>query len=480
MYLDDWLIRADSPQKLMSDAQFAIDHVSKLGCMINTKKSELVPTQAFQFLGMLINLRSGLVRPTLESRAKIRSWCVLLRQYRRTTARMYLSFLGVLAHAADFVPLGRLYTRPLQFYLQCFWKRQLGLEVVIVLNDSFFQHLSWWEDEGRLATGVPLTPPKSQLTMFTDASNSGWGAFLAGKTCAGQWSTREATLHINCLEMLAVHYALQHFRDIVSQKVVLVMTDNTTVVSHIRKQGGTRSLSLCTQTLRLFELSTSLGVTLQVCFIAGKRNVLADQLSRKGQIQQSEWMLAPNVFRLILKRYPALELDLFATRWTHQLPKFVSPFPDDLAWATDALSISWDGITAYAFPPTTLIAQVLDKVQSSEVVLCLVAPKWPTQAWYATLLKLLVDFPLKIPICRKLLQQPNSTIFHSTPTVLNLHVWLVSRMASWRQDFLRRLQHERLDLRDNPLLPCTSPDGESSVAGVIGETSIPIFPLYSR
>ena len=277
MYLDDWLIRADSPERLRSDAQFVIDLVSRLGCMINVKKSELVPTQAFQFLGMLINLKSGLVRPTLEARAKIRTWCALLRQYRRTTARMYLSFLGVLSHAADFVPLGRLYTRPLQFYLQCFWNRQLGLEVVIVLQDAFFQHLAWWEDEGRLATGVPLTPPKPQLTMFTDASNSGWGAFMAGKTCAGKWSTRESTLHINCLEMLAVHYALQQFSDLVRFKVVVVMTDNTTVVSHIRKQGGTHSLSLCTQTLRLFELSASLGVTLQVRFIAGKRNVLADQ-----------------------------------------------------------------------------------------------------------------------------------------------------------------------------------------------------------
>ena len=37
MYLDDWLIRAPCPDKLLSDAQYVLDHVSKLGCLINAK-----------------------------------------------------------------------------------------------------------------------------------------------------------------------------------------------------------------------------------------------------------------------------------------------------------------------------------------------------------------------------------------------------------------------------------------------------------
>ncbi|KAL8580909.1 hypothetical protein ACOMHN_039609 [Nucella lapillus] len=43
-------------------------------------------------------------------------------------------------------------------------------------------------------------------------------------------------------------------------------------------------------------------------------------------------------------------VDLFATRFNHQLPTFVSPVPDPLAWATDTLSIPWKGILGVRLP----------------------------------------------------------------------------------------------------------------------------------
>ena len=44
-------------------------------------------------------------------------------------------------------------------------------------------------------------------------------------------------------------------------------------------------------------------------------------------------------------------IDLFATRLNNRLPLFVSPIPDSKALAIDAMSMNWDGIHAYAFPP---------------------------------------------------------------------------------------------------------------------------------
>ncbi|KAL8573178.1 hypothetical protein ACOMHN_036163 [Nucella lapillus] len=40
-------------------------------------------------------------------------------------------------------------------------------------------------------------------------------------------------------------------------------------------------------------------------------------------------------------------VDLFATRFNNQLLTFVSPVPDPLAWATDALSIPWKGLLGF-------------------------------------------------------------------------------------------------------------------------------------
>ena len=40
------------------------------------------------------------------------------------------------------------------------------------------------------------------------------------------------------------------------------------------------------------------------------------------------------------------EVDLFATRFNHKLPKFVSPVPDPTAWAVDAPSLPWENLDA--------------------------------------------------------------------------------------------------------------------------------------
>ena len=67
------------------------------------------------------------------------------------------------------------------------------------------------------------------------------------------------------------------------------------------------------------------------------------------------------------------------------------------AWAVDALSISWDGLDAYVFPPFALIHRVLLKIRESRARVLLVAPQWPRQPWFPLLLHLLVDLPVQLP-----------------------------------------------------------------------------------
>ena len=59
----------------------------------------------------------------------------------------------------------------------------------------------------------------------------GWGAHLDEHTARGTWSLPESKLHINYLELKAVFLALKEFQDLCSDKIILVATDNTTVVS---------------------------------------------------------------------------------------------------------------------------------------------------------------------------------------------------------------------------------------------------------
>ena len=90
-------------------------------------------------------------------------------------------------------------------------------------------------------------------------------------------------------------------------------------------------------------------------------------------------------------------MDLFASRLTHQLPRFFSWKPGPAAEATDALTQNWEQIFRYANPPWCLTVTVLTKIHQEKAKVVLVAPVWKTQPWYLLLLDLLFSVPCLLP-----------------------------------------------------------------------------------
>ena len=75
-------------------------------------------------------------------------------------------------------------------------------------------------------------------------------------------------------------------------------------------------------------------------------------------------------------------MDLFASHLNNKLPFFCSRHTHPLAWKVDALSFSWMGIHAYAFPPISLLHLVIAKIESELLRIVLIAPFWPCQPWF--------------------------------------------------------------------------------------------------
>jgi hypothetical protein len=90
------------------------------------------------------------------------------------------------------------------------------------------------------------------------------------------------------------------------------------------------------------------------------------------------------------KIFPSI--DLFATRWNHKLPKYVSadPFDSDAVW-TDAWSGKWSD-WKFPFIHTTpaLIPRCLQRLNDEGIVALLIAPMWPSQMWWNTLKKMTI------------------------------------------------------------------------------------------
>ena len=153
-----------------------------------------------------------------------------------------------------------------------------------------------------------------------------------------------------------------------------------------QQTGGTRSHSLARTATEMLVYFFRRGVEIRAKHIAGKLNVLADSLSRQGQILHTEWSLSVPVFAQICQARGTPQVDLFATSLNTKLPCFVSPYPDPLAWDSDSLSLPWGGLWGYAFPPAPLIPLVLNKIRTEDCQILLVAPFRPRAAWYNQLL----------------------------------------------------------------------------------------------
>ena len=111
----------------------------------------------------------------------------------------------------------------------------------------------------------------------------------------------------------------------------------------------------------------------------------------------SDCMVSPAIFKRILRRFPGLEIDLFASRLSSlQLPRFFSWRPDLLTEGTDAFVQEWERLQAYVNPLWSLIGGVLTKTKDQRADLVLIALVRPSQPLYPRLLNILIAFPLRI------------------------------------------------------------------------------------
>ncbi|KAF7221522.1 putative LOC107375874-like protein, partial [Nothobranchius furzeri] len=422
-YLDDWLLLARSREEAASNTLVVIRHLCGLGFRINWQKSALLPSQKITFLGL--NLDSGAFTARLSTpRVDALSLCLArFRLHSSVRFALCLRLLGLMASAISVVPLGRLHMRDFQR-----WVASLGLSPVrhrarrVTVSAACVAALRCWRHPSLLAQGVPLGLVLVRKVVTTDASLSGWGELLEGRSVRGVWSRELWGTHINYLELLAVFLALRRFLPFLSGHHVLVRTDNTTTVAYINRQGGLRSMRLDTLARRLILWCSRHLLSIRATHVPGVLNRGADLLSR-GTPLYGDWSLHPAVVEQIWIRFGTAVVDLFASKENAQCPLFFSLRDRDAPLGVDALAHDWPRGLLYAFPPVALIPSTLLRVRTQRHTLILVAPFWPAMHWVADIFQLLEGQPWKLPLRRDLVSQAGGSIFHPHPERLALWAW---------------------------------------------------------
>ena len=169
-------------------AQTTIRVLQFLGWIINYEKSDLTPSQNFQFIGMQFNTGQFTVAPLPKMRLKVQS----VHQHWMTdpniTARDLHRLLGMLVFTASLVRRGRLRLCLVQWWAATAWCQRTGSwSDRITVPQWVLSEVAWWASPAVLQ-GLPLAAKETEVTLFTDASSSGWGAQLGSRSTRGQWS----------------------------------------------------------------------------------------------------------------------------------------------------------------------------------------------------------------------------------------------------------------------------------------------------
>ena len=276
--------------------------------------------------------------------------------------------------------------------------------------------LRWWLHLPRLSLGVSLRQVSPDLHFWSDASDVGWGAHLDCQVASGLWDPEQTALSINVRELPAVQLGLFQFWSALQGRTVAVFCDNTTAVTYLRKEGGTRSPLLNTLAQEILRWTESLSIRLAPQFLPGSDTVLADAVSPSP---------APT-YRVVSKhdRLSIFEKTLAGSNSfichlsQSSLFDLLLPFPGS--------EVSRHG---RVYPvlgrlSVAVIPRVLAKLRASKgTELTLVTPHWAQRPWFSALVQLSLAPPVFLPSRPDLLSLPRSRHIYPDLRRLRLHAW---------------------------------------------------------
>ena len=166
-----------------------------------------------------------------------------------------------------------------------------------------------------------------------------------------------------------------------------------------------------------------------------------------------------------------LEIDCFASRLNYKLKRYFSHYPDPLSSGVDAFSVRWvDGV--YLFPPFPLINRVISKFTTDQTDHgVIILPYWPSQAWFPSLLSILISAPFLIP--------SDSVLDESCrmPRNCRLVAWIIGCNHAERMAYRMRLQFAASEVLSARPLSRTKGVGPGLVIGTINGKVITVVSL---
>ena len=403
-FVDDIWMGEDTIPEIQENAKDSMVLLDSLGYTINIPKSDVGPDQVKPHLGLIFDTIHMTVSLTEEKIEKIIDHAQKILKENEHTIRTVASLIGQFNAARYAVYYGPLHTKSLEIAKNAALVQSKGdFDGTMHLSRLDKMDVRWWIEILPTAKKFVGYLPFDEV-VHTDASTQGYG-FWHSRTkvkTGGRWSPKEKEKHINVLEISAIDICLRSLFDDRHDLHVQVFCDSQVAIACINRMGSTKSLPCNTATRNLLLYCEQHNFVLTMSWIPSLENKQADEASRVFNNPDTEWMLDRNLFHSLCAFFQFQpQIDLFADRLNHQLPVYCAWMPDPHAKFIDAMSIDWSLLdNPYAFSPFSLLSRLLKKLSDTPKTLhmMIVAPMWPTQAWYSRLVNSLIQTPVIISV----------------------------------------------------------------------------------
>jgi hypothetical protein len=283
-YLDDFLLASRGTlAEAHNELRTAINTFKLLNVPLAADKT-VSPTTTLTYLGIEIDTVAMQIRLPAEKFNALMQTLPTWRNRKKTTKRELLSLIGTLSFATKIVRPGRTFLRRLIDLST----RVTKLHHHIDITAEARKDIEWWIAFLPLWNGRSLIIEKNltyntSLTLFTDASDVGFGILHKNHWIAERWPPYIANdLHafnIDFRELFAIHAGVATFAEAFAGLKIIFITDNLPIV-HAWQKGTSSSPILMTLIRNILMTAAQNQFCISLKHIAGVNNTAADLLSR--------------------------------------------------------------------------------------------------------------------------------------------------------------------------------------------------------
>ena len=397
-YIDDGAATAKCFWDALWMAAYAMVSLIRLGWIINWKKSRWTPRRRGCVLGINVHLDTFTFEITAKARGKIAEAAHELIKAAdagvRVPVRAVASFAGrvmstyLVTGDAAYIYTKDAYTlitravhqqlrgETRRRWVRAAWNAMTKVSALVREEAAF-----WLETIPHVqgAAIEPLMVPAKLMALGgVDTSDRASGGFMVSnhsdrlRVFHQRLRSGETEESSTKRELLGMERLLQAAAPGMQEEAVVLYCDTQCGARALRKGSNTPDVHRAARAVWQVALTHAKKLYIQWLPRTTREIELCDDLSKL--VAEQDWMLDPQVFEQLSRRWGRPTVDAFADEGNAQLPRFWTRFMAAGSAGVDAFTQQWTGEYLWCYPPFALVGRVLQRAQSQRARLALVAP----------------------------------------------------------------------------------------------------------